>query len=163
MYLQHGISPFLVHKIMYCKICGNITEYFGKTTVLRKYTAVYQKCPKCGFVYTQNPYWLSESYENAIASTDIGTVSRAGTNSIQAKSIIELLFTPSAKFLDYGSGYGIFVRRMRDIGYDYLAYDRHCANLFLEQFTVSSIVNDSFELVTAYEVVEHLEEPLVFF
>ena len=90
---------------MKCKICENKTIDFDRAIILGKYEANYQRCPTCGFICTENPFWLNESYEKAIARTDIGTVSRTETNSRQTKLIIELFFDPSAKFLDYRAYY----------------------------------------------------------
>jgi len=148
---------------MNCRICKGKTEDFGQATVRGKHRAGYRICPACGFICVETPSWLAESYESAITGTDIGTVSRTETNSQQAKSIIELFFDHRAKFLDYGAGYGMFVRRMRDIGYDFMAYDSYCENLFSSQFKVESLAGSSFRLITAFEVIEHLENPGDFF
>jgi hypothetical protein len=52
---------------------------------------------------------------------------------------------------------------MRDIGYDFLAYDRYCENLFSSQFRVESLDGSNFQLITAFEVIEHLENPIDIF
>ncbi|MEI6315597.1 MAG: class I SAM-dependent methyltransferase [Syntrophus sp. (in: bacteria)] len=148
---------------MKCRICKEKTKDFWHATILGKYDAIYKLCLSCGFIYVENPFWLAESYESAITSTDIGIVSRIEVNSQQTKSIIELFFDHTAKFLDYGAGYGMLVRRMRDIGYDFLAYDRYCENLFSSQFKVESLEGSSFQLITAFEVIEHLENPIDIF
>lgn len=36
----------------------------------------YYRCPNCGFICTEEPYWLDEAYSSAIASTDIGVIMR---------------------------------------------------------------------------------------
>lgn len=145
---------------MNCKICEGKTEYFGNALVLKKYHANYRLCKNCGFIFTENPFWLSESYENAIAKTDIGLVSRAEITSLHTKSIIELCFNESGMFLDYGAGYGLFVRRMRDIGYNFRAYDRYCENIFSSGFQIESLNNTNFDLITAFEVVEHIQNQI---
>lgn len=67
-------------------------------------------------------------------------------------------FDPNAKFIDWGGGYGVFTRLMRDTGYDFYWSDRFCQNLFAKQFTADLKQTD--ELPTAFEVFEHLVDPL---
>jgi hypothetical protein len=145
---------------MACKICLGNDRDFAQATVLGKYLANYRRCSSCGFIHVDNPFWLAESYESAITGTDIGSVHRTGVNSLQTKAIIEFFFDKSARFLDYGAGYGMLVRKMRDIGYDFYAYDLHCQNIFSSQFQLGSIENRNFELITAFEIFEHLENPM---
>ena len=67
-------------------------------------------------------------------------------------------FDPNARFIDWGGGYGVFTRLMRDIGYDFYWSDRYCQNLFAKQFAADP--KQSYELLTAFEVFEHLVDPL---
>lgn len=61
---------------MKCKICNNLIENFDKAKVLNKYDVQYYRCPNCGFISTEEPYWLDEAYSSAIACTDIGLIMR---------------------------------------------------------------------------------------
>lgn len=61
---------------MKCKICGNKMENFDKAKILNKYDVQYYRCPNCGFICTEEAYWLDEAYSSAIASTDIGLIMR---------------------------------------------------------------------------------------
>jgi Methyltransferase domain len=63
------------------------------------------------------------------------------------------------KFIDYGGGYGMLVRMMRDRGFDFYRYDTHCENLFAQTFDAQLSAQPSYTLLTAFEVFEHLEEP----
>lgn len=145
---------------MNCKICDSRTTDFGETKVMGKYRASYRRCQRCGFIFVADPYWTSEAYTHAITATDMGTVSRTDRNSLLTKAVIDLFYHSSSRFLDYGAGYGMFVRRMRDLGYNFYAYDMHCRNMFSEQFALLSFEECQFDLTTAFEVFEHLEEPL---
>jgi hypothetical protein len=144
---------------MNCKICNAATRKFGETTVLGKHRAEYDQCMNCGSIFARQPHWLPEAYDSVITSSDLGTVSRADQNSLKTKAIIDLFFNSTTSFLDYGAGYGMFVRRMRDLGYNFFAYDLHCKNLFSSQFQIQDLVGRTFDLVTAFEVFEHLEDP----
>jgi len=116
-----------------CKICQAETRAFGETLIMGKHTASYRRCVSCGFLFAEEPHWLQEAYSDAITSTDMGTVSRTDRNSLMTKAVIDLFYRSSKTYLDYGAGYGMFVRRMRDLGYDFDAYDLHCHNMFAEQ------------------------------
>jgi hypothetical protein len=118
----------------------------------------YFKCPDCGFIQTEQPYWLDEAYRNVIAPSDVGAVSRASSLAETTAHYISLLFNGNGRFLDYGGGYGLFVRMMRDKGYDFLWYDKFAKNLLAKGFEAQD--GEPFELVTAFEVLEHLYDPL---
>jgi len=47
---------------------------------------------------------------------------------------------------------------MRDRGYDFYWQDKYCDNLYAKDFTVKE--NENYEVLTAYEVFEHLPEPV---
>jgi 2-polyprenyl-3-methyl-5-hydroxy-6-metoxy-1,4-benzoquinol methylase len=47
---------------------------------------------------------------------------------------------------------------MRDRGYDFYWQDKYCDNLYAKDFEF--IENDKYEVLTAYEVFEHLPEPV---
>ena len=62
-------------------------------------------------------------------------------------------------FLDYAGGYGVFTRLMRDIGFDFYWHDPYTQNLFANGFEDDLKSNSKFELLTAFEVFEHLVNP----
>ena len=55
-----------------CKICGMSSLFFERAQVLRKYRVQYFRCQHCGFIQTEEPYWLEEAYTTAIAMQDVG-------------------------------------------------------------------------------------------
>lgn len=143
-----------------CKICGQHTTPVFSKTVLGKYDVVYFKCSACQFIQTEEPYWLSESYQSAITNLDLGLVSRNVVNSRFVATLIQTMFDGKKKFIDYGGGYGMFVRMLRDRGFDYYRQDMYCANIFAKHFDVSDLAPTTrFELLTAFEVFEHLVDP----
>lgn len=129
--------------------------------VLKKYDVKNYQCPKCDFIQTENPYWLKEAYSSAITKLDIGLIERNNSLVTIVDWIIKIYFDYNAKFLDYAGGYGMFVRLMRDRGFDYYRQDIYCQNMFANKFDVTDLPNNpKFELVTAFEVFEHLENPV---
>lgn len=145
---------------MECKICSSKTSLFGSAVLLNKHRVQYFQCNACGFLQTEEPHWLNEAYCEVIAHTDVGLVSRNLTFSQVTQSLISVFFDSGGKFLDYGGGYGLLVRMMRDKGFDFYWYDKWCDNLFAKAFEASEAGTEAFELVTAFEVFEHLIHPL---
>lgn len=143
---------------MNCKICHSESINFSNSRILGKYDVDFFKCSYCGFIQTEEPYWIDESYLNPINRCDVGLVSRNIVYSKITKILIIAFFNTNAKFIDYGGGYGLFVRLMRDAGFDFYHYDNHCENIFAKNF--ESIKNTQYELLTAFEVFEHLVSPI---
>lgn len=145
---------------MTCKICASPASPFGTARVLGKHDIRYFRCPACGFVQTEEPYWLDEAYTEAITRTDIGLATRNRGFAVLTQAVIGAFFKTDGRFLDYGGGYGLFVRTMRDLGFDFYLYETKCPNLFAGGFAVGLDASGHYELVTALEVVEHLARPL---
>lgn len=140
-----------------CRICQTISAPLDKATILGKYEIHYYSCTGCGFIQTEVPYWLEEAYSSAIARSDVGLIGRNIKLSVFCSVFIPLFFNSKARFLDYGGGNGMFVRMMRDRGYDFYWQDKFSANLFAEGFEVT---DGKYALLTAFEVFEHLPDPL---
>ncbi|TXB63797.1 class I SAM-dependent methyltransferase [Phaeodactylibacter luteus] len=145
-----------------CRVCSGKTNVTFQKKVLGKYLVNYAKCEKCGLIQTETPFWLDEAYSSAITSLDIGLISRNLHYQTVVSRIIENTFNSRGKFLDYGGGYGMFVRMMRDRGFNYYRQDIHCDNLFAKYFDIEDLSKSDrqFELVTAFEVMEHLVDPV---
>ncbi len=148
---------------MECKICRHETEFLWKTRILDKYDIAYYKCPFCSFIQTESAYWLAEVYAGAITVTDIGYVTRNILYSGWVDRIARLSFPDVRRFLDYGGGYGLFVRLMRDRGFDFYRQDLYCENIFARGFDVEDLRlggdEERFGLLTSFEVFEHLDDP----
>lgn len=145
-----------------CKICIGKSAKLFTTLVLEKHNITYYKCVECNFIQTEEPFWLDEAYSSAITSLDLGLINRNLQFIPIVTTIIKTFFNKEEKFIDYGGGYGMFVRLMRDEGFDYYRQDIYCENLFSRNFDVTDLSQkNKFELLTAFEVVEHLVNPLM--
>jgi methyltransferase type 11 len=142
-----------------CKICNGPTKKFDNGFILNKYYIDYFQCEKCGFVQTESPYWLKESYSDAISVSDTGVMSRNIIFSKLATIMMSLCVNTKRDFLDYGGGYGIFTRIMRDNGFNFYWYDKYAINLVARGFE-GSISEKKYEAITSFENFEHFENPI---
>ncbi len=147
---------------MKCEICsGNLIAKF-EAEILFKYPIKYYQCNNCGLMQTEKPYWLAEAYRKAITATDIGLISRNISTADTVFNLIVDHFDAGEKFLDFGGGYGILVRLLRDRGLNFYRQDIYCENIFALNHDITDLSdqNTKFELVTCFEVFEHTYEPV---
>jgi len=142
-----------------CHICSSSSSLLGESLVLRRYPAKYLRCSSCGFIQTEQPYWLDEAYSSAIASQDVGILFRNQTNCEVTSAVLNLLFPDVKSAIDYGGGDGVLVRLMRDRGFNFFWWDLHAANMFARGFEAP--MDAKFDFLSAFEVLEHLVDPLV--
>lgn len=143
---------------MKCKICEKENQYVFSANILNKYDIKYYRCSNCGFLQTEEAYWLEEAYTESINISDTGIMSRNLYLSHIATSIIYCYFDTDKKFLDFAGGYGIFTRLMRDIGFDFYWNDKFSQNLVARGFENNK--NEDYELSTSFESFEHFENPI---
>ena len=143
---------------MQCRICRGVSEAFASALVLSKYQVNYFRCRDCRFIQTESPHWLEEAYSEAISTLDVGVMWRNLHNAGVTSAVISMLFPSGTRFLDYAAGYGTLVRLMRDRGFDFYWSDRYAKNLYARGF--EHVPGNRYDLLTAYEVLEHLPEPL---
>jgi hypothetical protein len=141
-----------------CKICSHSSYVRFNALILNKYDVQYYSCDYCGFIQTESPYWLEEAYSSAIALSDIGLIGRNIKLASFCSAIIPLYYDPQGVFLDYGGGNGMFVRMMRDKGFDFRWMDKYSENQFAKGFEAPT--EQKYSLVTAFELFEHLPQPL---
>lgn len=145
---------------MTCPICESVSTEYCAAKTLGRYDVQYFRCSQCQFIFTETPYWLNEAYDSAITKLDIGLIIRNETTVPIVKTIINKWFNPSGQFIDYGGGYGMLVRMMRDRGFDFYRQDIYCDNLYAESFDIKDVAPFKAELLTAFEVFEHLDNPV---
>jgi len=126
--------------------------------VLIKHRVQYFRCEKCGFLQTETPYWLEEAYSSAIARQDVGIMQRNLKNRDLTSTVLNLLFPDATSEVDFGAGHGVFVRLMRDIGFNFYWSDKYATNDYARGFERQE--GATFDFLTAFEVLEHLVDPI---
>jgi hypothetical protein len=145
---------------MKCKICKLEAKEIFKATLLKKHNDIkYFHCNTCGFLQTEEPFWLEEAYSPSRLTFDTGAVSRNINLSKTSSALIYFLFDKDRKFLDFAGGNGIFTRMMRDIGFDFYLCDLYAQNLFATGFEYSKKI-ENINLITAFECFEHFINPI---
>jgi hypothetical protein len=91
---------------MRCKICDSQTALVFNADILGKYSAGYFRCTSCGFMQTEDPYWLSESYASAINEIGLGPVNRALNGSKIVEGVILVCLTRKQNLLTMVLGMG---------------------------------------------------------
>lgn len=140
-----------------CKVCGQGAVLFANTRILWKYDIALFRCRNCGFIQTEEPYWLEEAYTHSIVRHDTGSVMRAMKFSRIILMVLMACRSLRGRCLDFGGGWGLLTRVMRDYGIDFYHCDPHSENLLAYGF--SGDLTRDYKLITACEVFEHLAAP----
>jgi hypothetical protein len=141
-----------------CLICGNETFISMQGLIMGKYLTDYHSCEKCECIFINNPFWLKEAYSESIVRMDTGIMVR-NYNVVNALMIIfKAYFKSDVKVVDFGGGYGILTRMLRDKGVDAYWDDKYSQNLVCRGFEYNG--TSAVDVVLAFEVMEHLENPI---
>jgi hypothetical protein len=144
-----------------CPICSSDRKVSFRQTILKQHIVEYLFCDYCGFLQTETPYWLEEAYSSAISQADTGLLSRNISISQKLICLLSLYFDKNTHYLDIAGGYGTLTRLMRDAGFNFYWQDIYCKNLLASGFEKPDHIN-SFAAVTAFEVLEHITNPIEF-
>jgi predicted RNA-binding Zn-ribbon protein involved in translation (DUF1610 family) len=108
-----------------CRLCGTESPSIFRQQILNRWDAAYYQCPRCDLIQTDEPQWLSQAYAAPIAAMDTGAIERNRlTADLTTAVACTLGITPDSPCLDFGGGNGVFVRMMRDRGFNFRLSDR---------------------------------------
>jgi hypothetical protein len=140
-----------------CRACrAQLVE--DRTVRIRGAAVQLHHCPACGLFEFADPDWLDAAYADPIADIDVGLASRCIMLARHAEAIIRAERLGDRRHLDYGGGYGLLTRLLRDRGIDMRHYDPYAPNLFAQGR--DGLPTASYGCVTMIEVLEHLLDPL---
>lgn len=136
-----------------CRLCLSKSSYVFKRKLL-KFNVSYFQCERCGYLQTEEPFWLEDAYKEEINLTDTGLAAR----SIHNLGVVLAFYLSSQLkkplLLDYSGGYGLLTRLLRDSGVNAFWSDKYCKCLFSRGFEDNG--NTKYDIVTSFEVLEHL-------
>jgi hypothetical protein len=142
----------------FCRLCSNKNSTPIFSGLIFNNVIKYYNCITCGYVQTEQPYWLEKAYTSAINTCDTGIMSRNQSNVGLTLATLSSINKISGTVVDYAGGYGILVRLLRDRGVEALWTDPYCQNLLAVGFEFE---NRNADLVTAFEAFEHFVDPLI--
>ncbi len=143
----------------FCRVCKSKKLKLLFEGPLLDEQVKYYECTDCGYVQTQEPYWLEKAYSNPINVTDVGIMSRNLGNVKMVLASLIILGNRNGKVIDKAGGYGILVRLLRDHGVKAFWDDLYCENLIAKGYECADGVKG--DLVTCFEAFEHFVHPMI--
>ena len=162
----HVSSPGLLT----CRICSGPVDHRWNAPVLNdRYVAAYHECRCCHSLQILEPTWLEEAYaceSKPLAWTgDMGRYARNFSEYCYLRSLREAGVLPAGpRLLDFGGGYGLLTQMLFTAGLDAWQSDPYVSMPFFAQdrfiADLETVPAGSFDIVTSFEVFEHLLQPL---
>lgn len=141
-----------------CTICGSDTTLIFVVEIQNRLKANLHRCVNCGFAFYPDQDWIRGSFSEELNSLDVGSVDRV---LLASDFLTEFIFSEklaSNKFLDYGGGYGLQTRILRDRGFNWENFDPYTAPLFSRDFVGN--LQTEYSLISLIEVSLHFENPI---
>ena len=141
-----------------CAVCSGKTKFLFSYELRGEHQAALRECLTCRFTFIVNPHWLADSFSSELNDLDIGSVDRCLILADFIEVLIRAQKRSKLRFLDWGGGYGLLARVMRDRGFDFISSDVYTRALFVDSSEISE--GETFEVVTMSEVALHLTDPV---
>jgi|SaaInlV_100m_DNA_6_1039743.scaffolds.fasta_scaffold23004_1 hypothetical protein len=140
-----------------CKICqAPATHEFDLPILSGKYIGKYYRCEYCECLFIANTCWLEDAYKlSSLTSIDVSVAQRTLHNYAALRTLHFLLGIKT--ILDWGCSSGFTVRLLRDSGIEAYGIDKYAKEKYPG---VLSPKNVKINLISAFEVLEHLESPV---
>lgn len=142
-----------------CDFNKNCEELRGKFIPLALTPVYYYRCQVCGFLWVpEMRSWSKSQFNTWVYNDEYVEIDPDFVNVRPSANAVMLARTfmgvrDSLKILDYGGGNGVLAEQLRKSGFDALNYDP-----FYDE-GAGLPAGAQFDLVTAFEVFEHVPEP----
>lgn len=150
-----------------CRVCGGETQVRWMLKVYQdQFEAQYRECSNCNCLQIHNPTWLKEAYGDSAISIknnyDGGAFRRNYSALLYLLALEEAsLFESNPRFLDFGSGTGLLTQMLAGTGHDAWSTDLYIRSPIFagnRHLDINNFQPYSFDVVTAIEVFEHLND-----
>lgn len=131
------------------------------------------ECRSCGFQFAaQADHAVGGAYSSSADACYGAQTEERSQTFLKVLSYLKTIVPPGARLLDVGCSYGLFLRLAREQGFQVSGIEpsadaaRHCTDAGLDvscgDMESAQFPAGSFDLITAFEVIEHLESPAAF-
>ena len=144
-----------------CPICKSSANGLFIVTIQGENHAELNSCSKCEFAFYPNQNWISDSFSDELNSLDVGATDRTFIAADYLSVVLKSQKVSNGKYLDYGGGYGLLARIMRDRGFNFENYDPFARQIFPTSGRyVENPLGQRYDAVTLIEVALHFEDPV---
>jgi hypothetical protein len=141
-----------------CRVCGAAAVPDHAVRIRGREKDLF-RCGSCDLLFFPDPDWLDEAYADPISEVDIGLPARCLNVARVTEALVRGERLGHLPALDYGGGYGLMTRFVRDRGIDMRTYDPYAKNLFAQGFE-GAPADEQYGLISLVEVLEHLTDPV---
>jgi hypothetical protein len=144
-----------------CPICNTSSNGLFHVLVQGKKKVELNSCPHCEFAFYPEQNWINHSFSDELNSLDVGATDRTIIAADYLSVVLKSLKFANGRFLDYGGGYGLLSRIMRDRGFNFENYDPFTKQIFPTSGHASSNpLEQKYDAITLIEVALHFEDPV---
>ncbi|MBI2470654.1 MAG: class I SAM-dependent methyltransferase [Planctomycetes bacterium] len=154
-------------EITVCNICEchgkyetalEVTEIYSNVRKFKNEKFTVWRCSNCNSLHSKEAVNLDYYYEHyPIKQHTMNYATRCAY-----RNRLRLLRKHGLKkehtILDFGCGQGVFVLFLQQCGYKAFGYDP-----YVEKYADKKILDNTFDVVTSYETIEHVNQPSEFF
>jgi hypothetical protein len=144
-----------------CPICNSSTNSLFNVLIQGERSVELNTCPNCEFAFYPDQNWISDSFSDELNSLDVGSTDRTIIAADYLSVVLKSLKLPNGRFLDYGGGYGLLSRIMRDRGFNFENYDPYTKQIFpTSGRALGNPIEQKYDAITLIEVALHFEDPV---
>lgn len=175
----------MTQSIIKCIICGSVEHSIIRDTLRYDIKRKVLRCGQCGFVFLEPAnaataeYYSGKTYRQSYGPDLKKTVDCRGifdTYLPFQKKIIDRMrdfIVPDMKVLDVGCSTGHFLYALKDLvkervglelNKDHVEFIRNNLDfkIYSDPIETAAIAEDPFDLITSFQVLEHIDDPLGF-